>query len=255
MYQTVSIFENAPVRAGSMRMVLDAPEIARASKPGQFVMLKAWEGMEPFLPRPLSIHSADAAAGRLEMLYKVVGRGTKIMQSLEPGDTVTILGPLGHGFPLEEGMGRIALIGRGIGIAPLLFLAEEGCRRGMEVYAYLSAKDEEHLFAKDRFEALGCHVRTTCQGGALVTDFFEQDLQANSFDAAYACGSKRLAGEVRRLQKSHGFKGYISLEEHMACGVGACKGCVCTVHEKDGTEHYESVCKSGPVFPLERIVP
>ncbi|MEA5058919.1 MAG: dihydroorotate dehydrogenase electron transfer subunit [Clostridia bacterium] len=255
MYQKVTILENAPVCSGSLRMVLDASEIARASKPGQFVMLKAWEGLDPFLPRPFSIHSANRSMGRLELLYKVVGRGTEIMQELKPGDAITILGPLGHGFPLAEDSKRIALVGRGIGIAPLLFLAEEARRQGTQVHAYLSARDEDHLFAKERFIALGCHVDTTCESGALVTDFFAQELQKNCFDAAYACGSKRLMGEVRRLQKAYGFAGYVSLEEHMACGIGACKGCVCTVHDKDGSEHYDSVCKSGPVFPLERIVP
>lgn len=255
MYQTVSILENTPVCAGSLRMVLDAPEIARASQPGQFVMIKAWEGLEPFLPRPFSIHCADAEAGRLELLYKVVGRGTHIMERLLPGDTLTILGPLGHGFPLEASMERIALVGRGIGIAPLLLLAQEARKQGTEVHVYLSAKDEDHLFAKDRFAALGCRVQATCEGGALVTDFFQQDLERHHFDAAYSCGSKRLAGEIRRLQKALGFAAYISLEEHMACGIGSCKGCICTVHEQGGDTHYENVCKSGPVFPLERIMP
>ncbi len=255
MYQTVAILENAPVCPGSLRMVLDAPDISRESKPGQFIMLKAWEGKEPFLLRPFSIHTADRATGRLVLLYKVVGQGTKHMQALKPGDTVTVLGPLGHGFPLESGMKRIALVGRGIGIAPLLFLAEEARRQGTEVHAYLSAKEEGHLFAKDQFLALGCQVKATCEGGALVTDFFEEDLNTHTFDAAYTCGSNRLMREVRRLEKAHGFAGYVSLEEHMACGIGACKGCVCTVHEKNGAQAYATVCKSGPVFSLERIVP
>ena len=255
MYQSVTILDNSPVCKDSFCMVLDAPEIARESKPGQFVMLKAWEGLEPFLARPFSIHCADSASGCLELLYKVVGRGTEIMKACKPGDSVTILGPLGHGFPIDEGMKRAALVGRGIGIAPLLLLAKEARKMGIEVYAYLSAKDEAHIFAKERFVSMGCQIRTTCESNALVTDFFEQDLLNLPFDAAYSCGSKRLATEVRRMQKANGFAGYISLEEHMACGIGACKGCICTVHEKDGSDHYENVCKSGPVFPLERIIP
>lgn len=257
MYQRVRIIENKPSAAGAeaYRMELAAGDMARASQPGQFVMLKAWEGQEPFLMRPFSIHTADREAGKLTLLYKLVGAGTERMAALGAGDEVTVLGPLGHGFPLEAGRGPIALVGRGIGAAPLLYLAEEARRQGMEVYAYLSAKDEAHLYGREAMEAAGCRVRISCEAGGLVTDFFEQDLARAAFGAAYICGSKRLARAVRGLQKAHGFAAYVSLEEHMACGVGACKGCVCTVHEENGAQSYAPVCKSGPVFPLERIEP
>lgn len=254
MYQTVEVAETSAISPAYRRIVIRAPEMAGASQPGQFMMLKAWEGTVPFLMRPISINDADTGAGTVSFLYKVVGEGTALMAKLRPGDTMQALGPLGHGFPLPEGGQRIAVIGRGIGIAPLRLLTRRARERGMEVYAYLSAKEELQLFDRAELEALGAVVRTTCDARVNVTQFFAEDLETRSFDAAYSCGSKRLMGEMHRLHLRHGFASYVSLEEHMACGIGACKGCVCRTHNADGSEQYETVCQCGPVFPTERIV-
>ena len=254
MYQTVEIAETSAISPQYLRLVIRARSMAQASQPGQFMMLKAWEGTVPFLMRPISINDADPAAGTVSFLYKVVGEGTRRMAALRPGDTMQALGPLGHGFPLAEGAGRIAVIGRGIGIAPLRLLARRALAQGTEVYAYLSAKEEAQLFDRAELEALGASLRTTCDARVNVTQFFAEDLERLPFDAAYSCGSRRLMGEMHRLHLRYGFESYVSLEEHMACGIGACKGCVCKVHGADGQEQYETVCQCGPVFPTERIV-
>lgn len=254
MYQTVEVARTAAISPQYLRLVIHAPEMARAAQPGQFMMLRAWEGMDPFLMRPISINDADGQAGTVSFLYKVVGAGTALMAKLRVGDTLQVLGPLGHGFPLPAEARRIAVIGRGIGIAPLRLLARRAREQGTEVYAYLSAKEENQLFDREELEALGAVVRTTCDAGVNVTRFFAEDLETLAFDAAYSCGSRRLMGEMHRLHLEHGFASYVSLEEHMACGIGACKGCVCKTHDADGSQRYETVCQCGPVFPTERIV-
>lgn len=253
MYQTVEAVQTQAISPRYLRLTVRAPEMAEAAQPGQFAMLKAWEGTVPFLMRPISINDADPREGTLSFLYKVVGEGTKRMAALRPGDALQILGPLGHGFPLAPEAKRIALIGRGIGIAPLRLLARRALAQGTEVYAYLSAKEEGQLFDRQELTELGATVRHTCEAGVNVTQFFAGDLETMAFDGAYSCGSKRLMREMHELHLRYGFPSYVSLEEHMACGIGACKGCVCKTHGEDG-ERYETVCQCGPVFPTERIV-
>ena len=254
MYQTVEVAQAAAISPQYRRLVIRAPEMAGATQPGQFMMLRAWKGTVPFLMRPISVNDVDTRAGTVSFLYKVVGEGTALMAELRPGDTMQVLGPLGHGFPLPAGAERIAVIGRGIGIAPLRLLARRAREQGTGVCAYLSAKEELQLFDRAELEELGAAVRTTCDAAVNVTEFFARDLETLSFDAAYSCGSKRLMREMHQLHLRYGFASYVSLEEHMACGIGACKGCVCKTHDADGSQRYETVCQCGPVFPTERIV-
>ena len=127
--------------------------------------------------------------------------------------------------------------------------------QGTEVYAYLSAKSEDDLFHQELFRTLGAVVRTTTAPNERITDAFAADAAQLPFDAAYSCGSNRLAAHMKQLPAQHGFPAYVSLEEHMACGVGACKGCTCTAHDKDsGEASYVRVCKSGPVFDVDRVL-
>ncbi len=127
--------------------------------------------------------------------------------------------------------------------------------QGTEVYAYLSAKSEDDLFHQELFRTLGAVVRTTTAPNERITDAFAADAARLPFDAAYSCGSNRLAAHMKQLHAQYGFPAYVSLEEHMACGVGACKGCICTAHDKDsGEASYVRVCKSGPVFDVDRVL-
>ena len=254
MYQKVTVVSNEQVIPGYMRMVISCPDMAAAAQPGQFMMLKAWEGYAPFLMRPISINFADPKEGTMTFLYKVVGEGTERMAALREGEYMQALGPLGHGFPIPKDAKRVAVIGRGIGIAPLLLLAKWALDQGAEVYAYLSAKSDDQIFDKAEMETMGVTVRSTSDSNVNVTSFLAEDLKTMKFDAAFSCGSKRLMTDMHNLGLQHGFETYVSLEEHMACGIGACKGCVCKTHDKDGSEQYETVCKCGPVFPTERIV-
>jgi dihydroorotate dehydrogenase electron transfer subunit len=254
MYTKCTVKENKLFSNGFGRIMFDAGEIAKASTPGQFVMVKCWQGNVPFLPRPFSINNADRQNGSLEILYKIVGKGSKLLSELSTGDSAMIHGPLGNGFVIPEDAGRIAVVGRGVGAAPMLYLAAEAIRKSVEVYAFLSASREDLIFDKDKYTKLGAKVFSTCDNNVLVTDYLVEQLQDKKFDAVYTCGSKRLMREIKRLKDIHGFDAYVSLEEHMACGIGACKGCICTTYKDDGSTQYERVCKEGPVFPVERLV-
>jgi len=130
MYQNVTVVTNELVIPGYMRMVISCPEMAAAAQCGQFMMLKAWDGNAPFLMRPISINFADPKEGTMTFLYKIVGEGTKLMAALKEGDKMQALGPLGHGFPVSAEAKRVAIIGRGIGIAPLRLLAKTALSQG-----------------------------------------------------------------------------------------------------------------------------
>ena len=267
MYKSCNVIFQTEISPGVYVMTLDVGDMAKESLPGQFIMIKGWEGMEPFLMRPISINSVDRERGTMTILYNVKGRGTKLLSDLQEGDSANVLGPLGQPFPVIKGARRVALIGRGIGIAPLLLLAQDYAKQGTELYVYLSAKKEDYLFNKDVFEALGAMVRTTTDANVNITDAFKEDCAMNvelvglpdvarpPFDAAYSCGSNRLARDMQEMHKEYGFPAYISLEEHMACGVGACKGCVCNAkNTATGESYYARVCKDGPVFNVDEVL-
>ncbi|MCE5235989.1 MAG: dihydroorotate dehydrogenase electron transfer subunit [Clostridiaceae bacterium] len=254
MLQQGIILENQKIAKDVFRMRLHAGDIAAQVKPGQFIMLKCWEGYDPLLMRPFSVNSADGAKQELVLLYKVVGKGTRLMADLRPGDETSLLGPLGNGFPLAGGAKRIALIGRGIGMAPLRLLAQRALEGGTLVHAYLSASSPEQLYDREVYEALNIPVSCTVCSGELVTDLFAKDLRTMKFDAAYLCGSRRLMRETDALADAYGFEAYVSVEEHMACGVGACKSCACALREQNGEVRNGYVCKDGPVFAIKRLV-
>ena len=255
MYNLYEVLSKEKVCDGYYTMTFRAPELARQASPGQFIMLKAWEGCDPYLMRPISLNRISPEEGTIGVLFKTAGRGTQLLSERAVGETVRILGPQGRGFPETDAYSRIAVIARGVGAAPMFPLAELCRRRGVSVYAYLSAKNMEQLFDRDALEGLGVQVRFSAGDAGLITDAFAEDCKTLRFDAAFCCGSMRLAREAKRICGEYGFPGYISMEERMGCGVGACKGCACREQNPDGKEvKYAYVCKDGPVFPIERIV-
>lgn len=234
------------------RMVVEAPEVTRAARPGQFVMVRSWEG-EPFLPRAMAPLTYDVASGRMEIFYKIKGPGTQVMATTRPGATAHITGPLGQPV-LERFDGRnVALVGRGVGITPLLPLAKHIVATGGTVRAYLSARTRDYLFGFDEFSSLGTvHAQVDDEGprGELVTDALAEYCRNERVDAAYVCGSWRLTRAMDELGAADGFPGYVFLESKMGCGVGYCKGCPTRLRDGGG---YKLVCVEGPVFPTREV--
>lgn len=236
------------------RLTLRAPAIAAHAKPGQFVMIAcAQGGYDPLLRRPFSLHQTSAE-GTVQIFYKVVGRGTQQLAAVVPGQELSLLGPLGRGFCLIEDS-PVCLVGGGIGIAPLLFLARQviAAQPAQPPVVLLGARTaaEVKVLAAD-FSGLGCQVQTATDDGSLGHHGYVSALLTDHLDRVakvYVCGPKAMMAEVARQCLQANRPCEVSLETHMACGLGACLGC--TVHGADGA--YRHVCKHGPVMAAQEV--
>lgn len=226
-------------------------EAAKEAKPGQFVSMYTNDGSK-LLPRPISICEIDRANGRLRMVYRVTGEGTgtKQFSELKKGDTVSVIGPLGNGFPVEKAEGRnVFLMGGGIGVPPILELAKQMvCKKKQIIVGYRDAQ----TFLREELEQNGELYLSTEDGsigtkGNVLDVVREYVLEA---DIIYACGPTPMLWAVKQYAEEKGMLCYLSLEERMACGIGACLGCVCKTREKDPhtNVHNARICKDGPVF-------
>lgn len=224
--------------------------IAKEAVPGQFVSLYCEEHSR-LLPRPISICEIDKERSAIRLVYRLAGEGTKEFSALQTDDEVKVLGPLGNGFPLEGE--HPIVIGGGIGVPPMLELAKSLSAKATIVLGYR----DEQLFLKEQFEDYG-QVEIATDNGAVgvhgtVVDVLEQ--KQITGDVIYACGPKPMLAAVKRYAMEHEIKCYVSMEERMACGIGACLGCVCQTKEEDAHSHVHNtrVCKDGPVFLAEEV--
>lgn len=226
-------------------------ESSQSAKPGQFISMYTNDGSK-LLPRPISICEIDKEKGRLRMVYRVTGEGTGTEQfsQLKEGDTVPVVGPLGNGFPLEKAEGkRVFLMGGGIGVPPILELAKQmNCAKKQIVVGYRDA----HTFLKEEFEANGELYISTEDGSVGTKGNVMNAIQENGLDAdvIMACGPTPMLRAIKSYAEENNIECYISLEERMACGIGACLACVCKSKEKDhhSNVHNKRICKDGPVF-------
>ena len=236
-------------------LTLKARDIALAAVPGQFVTLYCREGSR-LLPRPISICEVNRAKGTVRLVYRVVGAGTKEFSTLQPGNPVEMMGPLGNGYQLDAA--EPVLMGGGIGIPPMLFLARELAEKGVSkkhLQVILGYRDE--AFLSDEFKKLAT-VHITSDSGAVgmkgnVVDC-AREMNVTG-DVIYACGPTPMLRAIKRYAYENDLPAQLSLEEHMACGIGACLACVTRTVEPD--EHFKvntrRVCKDGPVFFAEEV--
>jgi dihydroorotate dehydrogenase electron transfer subunit len=255
--QKVKIISNTRIALCYHKLVLDAPFVAGSASPGNFLMLKVAEGngasgeTGPLLRRPLSVHKlGGAASNRVELLYAAAGAGTRILSQKKAGEQVDIIGPLGNGFSVEASAKKpgIILVAGGIGVAPLFFLAQR--LKGSKVIVLIGAKTKSHILCAVDFRKLGCDVRIATDDGTAgfhgrVTGLLEK-LLVRGVDKTlllYGCGPALMLKAVADISRRYRLPAQVSLEAHMACGIGACLGCV--VQTRRG---YERVCKEGPVF-------
>lgn len=237
---------------GVFGMWLETKDITDQAKPGQFISLYSQDGSR-LLPRPISICETDKKNGRLRIVYRIVGKGTEEFSHYQAGDYATIMGPLGNGFPLECANGKKALlIGGGIGIPPMLELAKNlSCEKQM----ILGYRDE--LFLNEEFAPLGTTYLATEDGssgtkGTVMDAIREYGIKG---DVIYACGPTPMLKALKAYALENHLECYLSLEEKMACGIGACLACVCKSKEIDEHSgvHNKRVCKDGPVFSAEEV--
>lgn len=232
-----------------------SPDIAHHALPGQFVNVKVSDQHDPLLRRPISIYDIDHEKGKITLLYKVVGRGTELMTGIKAQSTIDVMGPLGKGFSLPNYSKNTLLVGGGVGIAPLMYLAR--CLKELEcqVKVFYGAGSSKELVAGERFRQLGVELYTASMDGnsgyhGLVTDLL-QDQEPDEIDSIYTCGPEVMMAAVAEYVGYNYLWGECSLEAHMACGVGACLGCARKLKQKD--EEYIKICKDGPVFNIMAV--
>ncbi len=223
-----------------------------AMQPGQFVEVRVDHSPSTFLRRPISIHYVDAAHNELWLLVATIGDGTRQLGRLKAGDTVNCVLPLGQGFSMPAGSARrVLLVGGGVGIAPLLYQGEALRRAGIEPVFLLGGRRAADLLELDMYRSVGQVYVTTEDGSLGETGFVTNHslLQREQFDLIQTCGPKPMMQSVARYAKEHGIDCEASLENMMACGLGACLCCV----EKT-TEGNLCVCKEGPVFNIRKLL-
>lgn len=226
-------------------------EAAKDAKPGQFISMYTIDGSK-LLPRPISICEIDKENGRLRVVYRVTGpkTGTEEFSKLKAGDIIPVIGPLGNGFPYEKAEGKkVFLMGGGIGVPPILELAKQmDCEKKQIVVGYRDAQ----TFLKEEFEQSGELYISTEDGSVGTKGNVMDAIRENALEAdmIYACGPTPMLRAIKQYAEENGIECYISLEERMACGIGACLACVCKSKEKDAHSNVNNkrICKDGPVF-------
>lgn len=284
-----SIMSNRNIKDSYFEIIIYAPEIAKYAQPGQFVNIKVSDSLEPLLRRPLSIHRVSLAPcamrhasknhNTIAILYEIVGRGTESLSKRKPGEYLDVIGPLGNGFVLDAGRlpvrqagktqdARRILVAGGMGTAPLLFLAETLCIKYQvsSIKVLIGAKTKKDILCEDEFRQLGCEVKIATDDGSRgfkgkVTGLLNKILRLAISDkrlAIYGCGPAPMLKEISLISRKYHIPAQISLEAHMACGIGACMGCVIKVKSQKSKAksewEYKRVCKEGPVFEASQII-
>lgn len=269
---SVKILENKKVAAHAYRMRFLAPMIAKTAKPGQFIMVRVMDGFQPLLRKPFGVHSVKDSS--IDILYEVIGEGTKLLAQKKPGEYLDIIGPIGNGFDLASG--PHILVAGGMGVAPLIFLAErlrkvKSKKAKVKNLVLLGARTKSHVLCEKEFKKLGCDVKIATDDGSsghkgYVTDLLKDAAKRWGHSAGttrksrevspqgvpiivYACGPRMMLREISRISDRYEMPTQVSLEEHMSCGFGACLGCVVST-----TDGYKRVCKEGPVFDARQII-
>jgi len=240
----------------NFRLTLDSPDIARAAKAGQFVMIRPGFGKDPLLRRPFSIHQTSKD-GFIQIYFKIVGRGTEMLAGIKTGESLSVFGPLGRGFQIKKESPSI-IVGGGLGMAPMLFLAKSlseqkiDCKEDQIILGGRTKNEVAPLV--DDFMEFGLQLHTATDDGSyghhgLVTDLLNSfELYEDSI--VYTCGPEPMMAGVYGICREAGVSCQVSVESVMACGMGACLGCSRPV--KNGT--YAHVCLHGPVFEAEELI-
>ena len=247
----LTVAENVRLNANYVLLKLTQPEPLPEMLPGQFAEIRVDGSATTFLRRPISINYVDRKANEVWFLIQLVGDGTRKLAESQKGDVINVILPLGNGFSIPEGsVKRVMLLGGGVGTAPMLYLGEilqQHCKPTF----LLGARSEGDLLQLDSFKAKG-EVYVTTEDGSLGEKGYvtmHSILKERRFDMIYACGPKPMMMAVAQYARANGIECEVSLENKMACGVGACLCCV-----ENTKEGHVCVCKEGPVFNIKKLL-
>lgn len=275
---SAEVLSNTHLSSDYNVVALAAPEIAERALPGQFVMVKAGDRLEPLLRRPFSIFEVlrdrDRSIG-LSLLSKKIGPSTRLLFDAKPGDRIQCLGPLGRPFAPVAAPDDAWMVAGGVGLAPFATLAETLRARNIKTTLYYGARRADELFFLDRFERLGVELQLTTEDGSRpdprraggpaapvpsrgrVTLPLERDLKARATAAAvmvYACGPEPMLAAVAKIAAAYGRPSQVSVERVMGCGLGGCYSCVIPIKSPEGKPHHVRSCIAGPVFRGDEVV-
>lgn len=241
------------IAKGFFDLLVDCGDMAKESKPGQFVMVSCGAFT---LRRPISICDIDPQKGQLRLVFEVRGKGTEWLGGVNEGESLDILGPLGNGFCFFKINGPIVFVGGGIGVPPLLGAAR--AYQGGPTCAILGYRSSNAVILTEDFKAIGSDVRLATDDGSaghhgLVTELLDERLRGGECGGIFACGPGPMLRVVSKMAIEKNIPCFVSMEQRMACGVGACLCCVCKA-EIEGKEQYLHVCKNGPVFDAKKII-
>ncbi len=253
MHQTESrVVDKQEVAEDIFKLTLYAPEVARAAKPGQFVHLQCGENQSYILRRPFSVHQV-IGADAFDILVRVVGEGTKWLATRRPKDSIDLIGPLGSGYQVASGLKRAMIVAGGMGVAPLIFLASKLAEEKIKVYTVMGAANRNQLLDFMDLKRLTRKMAVTTDDGSqghkgLVTDVLAKEIEEGDPEVIFACGPGEMLKTVAGVAGRFGVSCQVSLEAYMACGVGACLGCVV-----EAKSSYLKVCADGPVFDTKEL--
>jgi len=254
--ENMTIIKQQCIAENIFELTLEGNLVQEIKEPGQFVHLKVGEFSEPLLRRPISIANVEKEKNQFTMIYRSEGLGTRVLSTKEAGQVVDVLGPLGNGFPLDAVKpGETALlVGGGIGVPPLYELSKQLVAKNVTVIHVLGYQSRSVSFYEEKFSALGDTYIATVDGSlgenGFVTDVI--DKYGLTFDTLFSCGPTPMLKALEN--RYHNQNVYLSLEERMGCGIGACFACVCHTGDDPTGFSYKKVCSDGPVFKIGEVV-
>lgn len=251
------ILSNTWITNEHIKLSLLCPHIARGYQPGQFVMVRVSQSNDPLLRRPFAVYKVYGDV--IDLVVKVVGKGTMILAQKPIGDRLDLIGPLGNGFPLSGDYQTAILVAGGIGIVGLMSIIQK--IQGKRILAIIGGCSRVNLIGERDLADLGVNVWIATEDGScgfkgLASELLEEVLSRESFTSCriFSCGPMGMLKSVSDIAKRYELECYVSLEERMACGIGACLGCAVQVISDDGSAKYKMVCIDGPVFNSKDIV-
>ncbi len=244
------LIKKTEIADGIFDFVIESDEIAKETQCGQFLHINCSD--TTFLRRPISI--CDAQNGEVRFIFEVKGEGTKSLAKKEVGDTIDVMGPLGHGFEIKDSVKNPVVIGGGIGVFPLYKLT----KNLNNAKVFLGFRNKSRVVMEKEFEAASDMTIVGTDDGSYGYDGYiasamEQYLQFNKCDMIYSCGPMPMLKAVKKIAEDRGIPCQLSLEQRMGCGIGACLVCACET-TGEGTDKYKKVCQNGPVFYSTEVV-